>query len=520
MKFKKRKNKHVNKSIRLHPALIFLILTLIVMVISSAGSILNLESSYYTVNEVSGELETQIIHINNLFNRTGIQYLISNFLTNFTNFTPLGTLILGLMGIGVAYKSGFLNTLNKMILSIVPRKTLTFIVVFLGVICSMFYDVGYVLLIPLAAILFIDIGRHPSAGICAAFAGITFGYGANIVANSLDSILIAYTKTATTILDTTYKVHTNGNLFFMITSTIAISYVGMIVTERIIIPKLGKYNFEEYKEEIEKIPTSIEKKGVIISLLTVVLVLIPIIYSIIPGLPFSGLLLYLKDSKYIDQLFGTNSYFYQGSVFIFSALLMLAGLVYGLRVKTINNNKDFVDGMNYYLKDLSSLLVLIFFAAQFCLIFKQTNIGVFVVSYITNSISNLKLSGITLVLITFAIVAISSVLVPSASTKWAILSPVIVPMYMQSSLTPEFAQVVFRAADSCLKGITPLFTYFVILIGFLQIYTKNKEKTVTITDAVSLMLPYTLAFTFLWLALTIIFYFLGVPIGINTAVTL
>ena len=516
MIFKKKRNNHI----KLHPALIFLILTLIVMIISSVGGILNLESSYYTVNEVSGELETQVVHINNLFNRTGIQYLISNLLTNFTSFTPLGTLILGLMGIGVAYKSGFLNTLNKMIVSVVPRKTLTYIIVLLGVICSMFYDVGYVLLIPLAAIFFIDIGRHPSAGICAAFSGITFGYGANIVANSLDSTLIAYTQTATTILDATYKVKTNGNLFFMIASTFAIAYVGMLVTERIIIPKLGKYNFEDYKEEIEKVPTTTEKKGVIIALLTILLVALPIIYCIIPGLPFSGLLLYLKDSKYVDQLFGPNSYFYQGSVFIFSALLMLAGLVYGLRVKSINNNKDFVDGMNYYLKDLSSLLVLIFFAAQFCLIFKQTNIGVFIVSYITNSISNLKLSGIILVLITFLIVSISSLLVPAASTKWAILSPVLVPMYMQSSLTPEFCQIVFRAADSSLKGITPLFTYFVILIGFLQIYTKNKENTVTISNAISLMIPYTIAFTFLWLVITIIFYFLGVPIGINTAVTL
>lgn len=508
------------KRVKFHPALIFFLLTIIVMIISSVGGILNIESSYYTVNPVSGELETQLVNINNLFNRTGIQYLISNLLTNFTNFTPLGTLILGLMGIGVAYKSGFLNTLNKIISKILPRKFLTFLVVLLGVVFSMFYDVGYVILIPLAAILFRDLGRHPSAGICASFAGITFGYGANIVANSLDSTLISYTQTATTILDATYKVHSNGNLIFMIVSTILISYVGMLITEKIIIPKLGKYNFDDYKEELLKEPTKTEKKGVIIALLAIFLVLIPLVYCIIPGLPFSGLLLYLKDTEYIDQLFGTNSYFYKGAVSIFSCLLMLAGLVYGLRVKTIKNNRDFVDGMNYYLKDLSSLLVLIFFAAQFCLIFKQTNIGVFIVSYITNIISNLKLTGITLVLITFAIVAISTLLVPASSTKWAILSPIIVPMFMQSSLTPEFSQVVFRAAESCLRGITPLFTYFVILIGFLQIYNNKKEETVTISRAVSLMIPYTIAFTILWLAIVIVFYFLGVPIGINTSVTL
>ena len=513
------KNK-INRT-KFHPALVFLVLTLSVMVISSIGGILNLETNYYTVNTVTGDLESQVVNINNLFNRTGIQYLISNLLSNFMNFAPLGTFILGLMGIGVAYKSGFLNTLNKVIAKVFPRKMLTFLIVLLGVIFSMFYDVGYVILIPMAAILFRDLGRHPSAGICAAFAGITFGSGANIVANSLDSSLLPYTKSATTILDATYKVQTNGNLIFMIISTLLVAYIGTIITERVIIPKLGKYNFEE--EEIEnrkQEPTKTEIKGLIIAIISVVAILLPIIYCIIPGLPFSGLLLYLKDSGYVNQLFGSNSYFYKGSVFIFSFLLMLAGLVYGLRVKTFKNNRDFVDGMNYYLKDLSSLLVLIFFAAQFCLIFKQTNLGVFVVASLTNWISELQLTGIVLVLVTFFLTLVSTFLVPVSSTKWAILAPIIVPMFMQSSLTPEFAQAVFRAADSSVKGITPLFTYFVILIGFLQIYNKKKNDPVTISRAISLMTPYTVAFTVLWLAIVIIFYILGIPIGIATKVTL
>ena len=509
------------KKIKFHPALVFLVLTIVVMIISSVGGILNLESNYYTVNTVTGDLESQVITINNLFNRTGIQYLISNLLSYFIEFAPLGTFILGLMGVGVAYKSGFLNTLNKVIAKFMPRRALTFLIVLLGVICSMFPDVGYVILIPMAAILFRDLGRHPSAGICAAFAGITFGGGANIVANSLDSSLLPYTKSATTILDITYKVGTTGNLFFQIISTILISYVGALITERIIIPKLGKYNFDpEEIEERKQEPTKKEIKGLIISILSVVAILLPLIYCIIPGLPFSGLLLYLKDSGYVNQLFGSNSYFYQGSVFIFSALLMVAGLVYGLRVKTIKSNKDFVDGMNYYLKDLSSLLVLIFFAAQFCLIFKQTNIGIFIVSTLTNQISNLKITGIVLVLVTFFLTLISTFLVPVAATKWAIIAPIIVPMFMQSSLTPEFATAVFRAADSAVKGITPLFTYFVILIGFLQIYNKKKDDTVTISRALSLMAPYTVAFALLWLVIVVVFYFLGVPIGIGTNVTL
>ena len=506
------------KEARLHPALVFLILTFIVMTISSVGHFFNFETSYYTVNSATGNIDSQVVTINSLFNRTGLQYLISNLLTNFTNFVPLGTLIVGLMGIGVAYKSGFLDTLFSMIAKKSPRKFITFLIVLLGVIFSMFYDVGYVILIPLAAILFLNLGRHPSAGICAAFAGITFGYGANIVANGLDAILMQYTESATRILDSTYNISVNCNLVFMIISTILIAYIGMIITEKFIIPKLGKYNFsEEEKEVISREPTSKEKKGVLIALLFLGVVLLILIYCIIPGLPFSGLLLYLKDSLYIEQLFGGNSYFYKGVVCIFSVLLMITGLIYGIRVKTIKNNRDFVDGMNYYLRDLSSILVLVFFAAQFVLIFKQTNIGVFIVVSLSELLDSLKITGFALVIIVFLVVMICSIFVPAASTKWAILSPIVVPMFMQSSLTPEFAQAVFRAADSSVKGITPVFTYFVILIGFLQIYNKKKDDIVTITDAMGLMIPYTIAFSFLWLIIVICFYILGLPIGIGVS---
>ena len=504
------------KETKIHPALVFLILTFIVMIISSVGHFFNVEASYYTVNSTTGAIDSQTVTIYSLFNRTGLQYLISNMLTNFMSFVPLGTIIIGLMGIGVAYKSGFLDTLFSMIAKKSPRKLITFLIVLLGVIFSMFYDVGYVILIPLAAILFINLGRHPSAGICAAFAGITFGYGANIIANGLDAILIEYTESATRILDSTYKIGTNSNLVFMIISTLIIAYVGMIITEKFIIPKLGKYNFSEEEQEIiDREPTAKEKKGVLVALLFLSIIILMLIYCIFPGLPFSGLLLYLKDDIYIKQLFGENSYFYQGVVFIFSVLLMITGLIYGLRVKTIKNNKDFVDGMNYYLKDLSSLLVLIFFAAQFVLIFKQTNIGVFIVVLLSHLLENMQLTGLVLVIISFILMLICSIFVPTAGTKWAILSPILVPMYMQSSLTPEFAQAVFRAADSSVKGITPIFTYFVILIGFLQIYNKNKEEIVTITDAMKLMIPYTIAFSLLWLVIVICFYILGIPIGIG-----
>lgn len=509
------------KEFKLHPALLFFAFTIVIMIVSSIGSILNLETSYYTVNAVTGNLETNAVIINNLFNRTGLQYLISNMLSNFIDFAPLGNLIIGLLGVGVAYKSGFLNSLFKMISTKISKKTFTFLVVLLGILSSMFFEVGYVILIPIAAILFMNLGRHPSAGVCAAFAGITFGYGANIVVNGLDGLLIGYTQAATSILDKNYVVNISGNLFFMIISTVFLSYLGMIVTEKIIIPKLGRYSFteEEVAERQEKL-TKKEKKGVLIAVLFAVLIVLVLIYCIIPGFPLSGLFLYLKDELYVDQLFGENSYFNQGVVFLSSLLLIICGCIYGLRVKTIKNNRDLVDGMSYYLKDVASILVLIFFASQFCLIFKQTNIGVFIVASLTELLNSIEISGLFLVIISFIIIMICTVFVPSASTKWAILSPVIVPMFMQSSLTPEFSQAVFRAADSAVKGVTPLFVYFVIFIGFLQIYDKRKYDVISLTDAIGLMAPYALFYAILWFVIILAFYIIGIPLGIGTGVML
>ena len=508
------------KKIRLHPALLFLLLTLGIMIFSSIGSILNLEASYYVVNEATGDLTSQVVNINNLFNRTGLQYLISNMLNNFLNFAPLGNLIIGLLGVGVAYKSGLLNSLFKMIGERVPRKFLTFIVVLLGIIFSMFYEVGYVILIPLAAILFMNLGRHPSAGICAAFSGITFGYGANIIVNRFDSMLTLYSEKASKILDSSYNVNLYGNIIFTAISMILVAYVGMLVTEKFIIPKLGKYYFDEEEPSQEDIVSKKERKGVILSLGATLIAVILLVYCIIKGLPFSGLLLDLNQNKYVDMLFGSGSYFYKGSVTIFSFLLIFSSLIYGIRVGTIKDNRDLVDGMSYYLKDVASLLVLISFAAQFCMIFKETNIGLFIVASLSELLNEFQLTGLLLIVVTFIIVAICTFFIPMASTKWAILSPIVVPMFMQSSMTPEFAEAVFRAADSSIKGLTPIFSYFVILIGFLHIYNKRKNDVITITDAMSLMIPYTIAFTILWLIIILAFYIIGIPIGIGTGVML
>jgi aminobenzoyl-glutamate transport protein len=295
----------------------------------------------------------------------------------------------------------------------------------------------------------------------------------------------------------------------------------MVVTEKFVVPKLGRYTItEEDMIDLDKELTKKERKGVIISGLSTILISLVLIYCIIPGLPFSGLFLNLQESTYVAQLFGSGSFFNQGSVLIFAALFAFAGFIYGIRIKTIKTSKDLMDGANYYLQGFSSLIVMIFFAAQFCLIFKETNIGIFIVASLGELLSNLQLTGIVLIIFSFIVVMVCSFFVPVALTKWAILSPIMVPMFMQSSFTPEYAQAVFRAADSSVKGITPLFTYFVILIGFLQIYNKKKRDSISLTDAIGLMLPYSICFSILWLLILIGFYIIGLPLGFNIGVML
>jgi len=499
---------------KLHPVIVFAILTLIVMIASSVGNLFKLEASYYRVNLVTGALESELVTIDSLFNRTGIQYLVSNMVSNFINFAPLGMIIVGLLGVGVAYKSGFLTALFKQIKKVPSKKFITFLVVLLGILTSMFYDVGYVILIPLSAILFMTLGRHPSAGICAAFAGITFGYGANVVINGLDISLVGYTSSSASILDANYVAKLDGNLIFIIISTFLLAWFGMMITEKFIVPKLGRYQVQEEETLEENLEISqLEKKGLAVVTIFMLPIILILIYCIIPGLPFSGLFLHLSGTSYPDQLFSNSSYFNQGSVFIFSVLLIISGLIFGLRTKTIKTSKDFVEGMNHYLSNFSSLLVMIFFAAQLSAVFKKSNIGVFITASLAEVLGNLELTGILLVIVSFLIVIICSIFLPVASTKWAILAPVMVPMFMQSTLTPEFAQAVFRAGDSAIKGITPLFTYFVIFIGFLQIYNQKKQDNVSITDAMSLMAPYTIGYTLLWLLIIIIFFIVGLPLG-------
>jgi len=474
------------------------------------------QGTYSTINSTTGELENQFVEVETLLNRSGIQYVIGNIVTNFITFAPLSMLLIGLIGFAVAEKSGLIKTLASSVNPKTPSWVFTALLIFLGIVTTLSSDIAYVILIPLGAVLFSINKRNPMCGIIASFAGIAGGYAVNALIGTMDINLSTYTQMAARLLDAQYAVRLSGNYFFMLIATIAIVIIGTIITEKLVMP-----NFSNRLEETDElfIITKKEKRGLFLSVAATVIVLAIFIYMIVPGLPFSGLLLDTSVTGYINQLFSSNSYFQQGLIVLVAVLLFIAGLFYGIGARTIKSDKDVVSFITNSKNNIGYLLVLIFFAAQFIAIFKKTNIGTMINIWLVNIIKTSGMSGLPLIIIFFVIAMIGNIFLPSPPLKWSIMAPAIVPVFMQANLSPEFAQMIYRLAISASNLITPLLAYYVIYLGYLQIYNR-KDETITIGQSFKYLKPYFLIFAASFLLLIIIWYIIGAPIGPGVLPTL
>ncbi len=507
-RIKKLKNKIV-----LHPIMSFLILTLIVIVASGILSLFNVTSSYSTVNVKNNSLETTMVAVENVFSLKGIKYIFSNTLSNFASFTPLSMLIIVLLGIGIMDKTGFLDTLFYVLTRKLRKNIVTFALVLLCMLSSIIGDISFVIFIPLAALLFKYGKRNPQAGIITAFAAISCGIGINVFINSVDSSLIGYTKTAANLLRSDYLINNSGFFLIMLVVCIVLSFIITDVTEKNIIPRLKKIETEE--DEEEKVVTKKEIRSLYISLLVGLVYVIIFIYNIIPGVPFGGNLLDYTQDLYIDKLFGYNSFFNSGFIFVVTILFFILGLVYGILTKTIKNQRDMCDNLSHSLDTIGKVLALIFFASMFVSILKYSNIGTLVVSIFSNIISTTNFSGIPLIMLLFIISILSTIVLPASINKWAILSPVAVPVLMNSGMTAEFAQVIFRAGEAVSYALTPAMAYFVIYLAYMELYDIDNEG-VGLFKSIKYMIPYSVRTLLLWIVVLILWYLIGIPLGIGT----
>lgn len=523
--FKKQKLKL--KKFYFHPITVFIALTFMVVLASKILSIFQMQASYNTVNINTKELEPTLVAVENLFSFDGIKFMISNATKNYLSFGPLGTLLISLLGLTIAESTGFIETLTKRHISKIPKSTLTFLVLLLSTISSLINEVGYAVLIPLIALIYFINNRNPILGIVTAFCGVSFGYGVSIFVGSMEVSLIKYTKMAAILVDENAHIALTSNLIFIIVTSILLSIVGTIIIEKIIAPKIGKYKREEEQakteqyrllsiEEEEQRQIEVEKygkRGLRFALVVAILVLFLTAYSLIPGLPMSGMLLDMNEVTYLNQLFGERSYFQDGFTFIISLFFMLAGIAYGIGSKSIKNDKEIIENASKRFNNIGSIFILMFFASQFIAVFRKTNIGTVVTIWLANLLGHLSLSGIPLIIITLLLIATSSLLLTSAANKWLIFAPVVVPMFMQSNISPQFAQIVLRAGDSMTKGYTPLLASFVIYLGYLNIYNLHKNKPYTIGESLKLIRPYFIFISITWILIIIGWYIIGLPIG-------
>ncbi len=520
-----KKKKLKLKKLKLHPISIYLILIVGTIIFSGILSLFNFQTTYSTVSGTDLSIVQNTIAVENLFTFDGLKYIISNATRNFISFAPLSMFLLMAIGISILDASGCLEFLNKKVFSKIDYKVITFIIIFIATISTIINDIGYIILIPLAATIYEKKGRNPISGIIAAFCGVAFGTGTTIFVGSSEVSLIPYTTSASRIVDEAYHVSLLSNLYIMLISTLVLSIVGTLIIEKIIVPKYGKIKEKKelIDEDVEVIDIEseeeklnqeyLEARGLKYSLIASLIMIVIFIYSVIPNLPLSGLLLDMNEKTYLRQIFGDNSYFQDGFTYMMALLFIVSGIFYGIGSKNFKSDRDVFKLSHDSLKDFGGVIILIFLASQFIAIFKKTNIGIILTGIVANVIDSLTFSGIPLLIIAILLIAFANLFLTTASLKWEILAPVIVPPLMQSNISPQFLQFVLRAGDSMTKGVTPLSAFFVIYLAYINIYNKDIDNPIGIFKAIKLIMPYFLIISATWLLLLIGWYIIGLPIG-------
>lgn len=482
-----------------HPATLFGLFALSVLLLSALFHALGSSA----VHPGTGEVYEAV----NLLSRNGVHMILTEMVNNFTSFAPLGIVIVAMLGIGLAENSGLIAVIIRSLVIYSPEKYLTFIIVLAGILSNLASSVGYVLLVPLAGTIFMAIGRHPIAGMAAGFAGVSGGYSANLILGTIDPLLAGLSQEAARLVDPVYHVNPTANYFFMVASTFIIAVLGTWVTEKIVVPRLGEYknhnNIEQ--EEITRL-TPIEKKGIKRSLWVFVGFLVIILIGLIPE---NGIL------RGIDGSF-LKSPILKGVVAILFVVAGIMGIVYGTVIGKYKNDSDVMKGMAESMKTLASYIVLVFFAAQFVEYFQWSNLGIILAIKGATVIQSMNLGLIPLVIMFVIFAGSINLVMGSASAKWALLAPIFVPMFMFLGYTPELTQVVYRIGDSVTNIISPMMSFFALIIVYFQKY----DEKAGIGTLVATMLPYSVIFFIGWLVLLIAWLLIGLPLGPGAGVHL
>lgn len=487
-----------------HPIILFAIFALAIVVISAICAAMGVSATGELISH--GELQETTVTVVSLLTKDGLAYMFQNAVENFTTYAPLGMVLVAMLGVGVAEQSGMINSLLKQAVKVTPARLLTPMIVFLGVMSNIASDSGYVILIPLGAMVFRACGRHPIAGLAAAFAGVSGGFSANLLVGTLDPLLAGITQTAVSILDHNYTVQVMGNYYFMCASTILITILGTIVTDKIVEPRLEAFGGEVLAEEDNSLTTITEeeRKGLHRAGIAALICVGLVVAACIPSDSF------FRNEA--GELLGKTP-FINSIVVLIALMFFIPGVAYGLAVGTFKNDKDVANALGKAMAGMGSFLALAFVSSQFIQYFSYTKLGTIIALSGAEFFKSINIGLIPLMVIFVLFSAFMNLFMGSASAKWNILAPVFVPMFMLLGYSPELCQLAYRIGDSCTNIITPMMTYYAVIIMFAQRYDK-KAGIGTITAT---MLPYSIVFLTCWTIFMIIWLTLGLPIGIGTS---
>ena len=474
-----------------HPATLFAILAALVVVASGVTARLGLEVTH----PGTGELVRPV----SLLNLEGLHRILTGLVTNFTSFAPLGTVLVAMLGIGVMEGGGLIGSGLRLLVLSAPPRLLTLVIVLAGVLSNTASEVGYVLLVPLAGMIFLAAGRHPVAGLAAAFAGVSGGYSANLLLGTVDPLLAGLTEEAAHIVTPGYRVNPACNYYFMAASTLLVTAAGAWVTERVVEPRLGPYRGEGTAERLDTL-TDAERRGLSFAALAALAFVAVLLLGTVPEDGF------LREPETGGLL---RSPFLSGIVAFIFLGGTIVGIAYGVGAGTIRSDADVMKGMGSSMSRLGSYMVLVFFAAQFVAYFNWTRLGLIVAVEGAGMLEASGLGGVPLMIGFVVVSAFINLFMGSASAKWAVMAPVFVPMFMLLGYTPELTQAAYRIGDSTSNIVSPMMSYFALIVAFFERYDRRSG----IGTVVATMLPYTLVFLVTWSALLVVWMLLGLPLG-------
>ncbi|AQQ53400.1 AbgT family transporter [Planococcus lenghuensis] len=471
------------------PVFLFVIIAGLILVASAVFGALGTSA----VNPGTGET----IEVVNLLNGAGLVMILTNLVTNFTSFPPLGLVLVVMLGVGVAESTGLITSFMKATILAAPKKLILPTIVLVAMLGNAAADAAMVVLPPIVAMIFVALGRHPIAGLAAAYASVAGGFSANLILSMLDPLIAGFTQIGANIIEPDYVANPAMNYYFLAISCIVLVPVAVLVTTKIVEPRLGAYDGEV--EQMDP-ATKLEKKGLLwagisLAVLTAIVLLLTLPEDALLRDPETGSL--------------TVSPFMTALVPLMMIFFLVPALVYGFVTKELTSTKDVADHLSKSMSTMGTYIVIAFVAAQMIAFFNWSNLGPITAIAGADLLQGIGLTGLPLLIGFIIVAALINLMVASASAKWAILAPVFVPMFMILGYSPAFTQLAYRIGDSITNPITPMLAYFAIALTF----AKKYDKKMGIGTFMSALLPYSIAFAVTWILLFAVWYMLGLPLG-------